>query len=537
MLIFSDAQFASTAGIFTALFLLMLVPTFGMLLVATVTKVRRDRAAHTNWTFPKLFASIQKHAGILTARGWGVLWAGVFFTMAAMCARWASLGTTSVFLLLLLYSVIGVSALISTFRINAFHTSSKRNTGMLRREMSPAVVVSGSPAEERFVLDHVPIPLGFLLVIEDKNPPALETESRYAVGVDASGGTTTLQGRLRKTPRGLHELGPANIWYQDILGLTRISVANMATTTLKVLPQFRPLDVIEAPRSEVEEPDILTKPNRFASEDYFLFKEYVSGDDTRRINWRLSIRTGQLQIRKPESKEIHSDTVLLALDAYFPSKEALSDAVGVEQVLDQLVEVWLSLAARMQEKGNHVRLVAYVKQEDGMGIEEVSCALESQTRWQDLGARVFWQADVDVNGLINLMDGEKHVVVVSSRFTLPPNLAFEDAKLLWVYHPPIYALPEQDLTFWQTVVGSNVWMGSLKWLLRLPAEVGNDENTLFMQIKTVLLMHHEYHARRRLRTIAQKNGDVVRQAIVQQSDSAYILELSDQVHRLIGVQK
>ena len=162
MLIFSDAQFASTAGIFTALFLLMLVPTFGMLLVATVTKVRRDRAAHTNWTFPKLFASIQKHAGILTARGWGVLWAGVFFTMAAMCARWASLGTTSVFLLLLLYSVIGVSALISTFRINAFHTSSKRNTGMLRREMSPAVVVSGSPAEERFVLDHVPIPLGFL---------------------------------------------------------------------------------------------------------------------------------------------------------------------------------------------------------------------------------------------------------------------------------------------------------------------------------------------------------------------------------------
>ena len=38
-------------------------------------------------------------------------------------------------------------------------------------------------------------------------------------------------------------------------------------------------------------------------------------------------------------------------------------------------------------------------------------------------------------------------------------------------------------------------------------------------------MHHEYHARRRLRTIAQKNGDMVRQAIVQQSDSAYILEL------------
>ena len=151
----------------------------------------------------------------------------------------------------------------------------------------------------------------------------------------------------------------------------------------------------------MEEPDVLTKPHRFASEDYFLFKEYVSGDDTRQINWRLSIRTGQLQIRKPESKEIDSDTVLLALDTFFPSKEALADAVGVERVLDQLVEVWISLAARMQEKGNHVRLVAYVKQDDGMGIEEVSCAQENQTRWQDLGARACWQADVDVDDLVD----------------------------------------------------------------------------------------------------------------------------------------
>ena len=60
-----------------------------------------------------------------------------------------------------------------------------------------------------------------------------------------------------------------------------------------------------------------------------------------------------------------------------------------------------------------------------------------------------------------------------------PNLAFEDAKLLWVYHPPIYALPEQDLTFWQTVVGSNVWMGSLKWLLRLLQRLENEREYTF----------------------------------------------------------
>ncbi len=86
-----------------------------------------------------------------------------------------------------------------------------------------------------------------------------------------------------------------------------------------------------------------------------------------------------------------------------------------------------------------------------------------------------------------------------------------------------------------TVIG--IVLGQLAAVFRLPSDVGNEENTFLMQIKTILFAHHAYHARKRLRKIAEKNGDIVRQTIVSQSDSAYILELSDQVHRLIGVQK
>jgi uncharacterized protein (DUF58 family) len=538
MLIFSDTQFQETAGIFSAIFTIMIFPTFVLLFLSTAIKVRKEGKAVPQRRWGAFFDSVRRHSAILTPRGWGLLWAGVFFVMAAMCGKWASLGTTAVFLLLLLYSMLGLSALISTFRIDAFHDATQSGRGSLKRELSPAVVLSGSPAEERIILNNVPIPLGFLLVIQDENPPEIETESRYVVGVDASKGTTTLAGRLRRTPRGVHLLGPAKIWYQDVLGLTRISVANMATASLKVLPQFRVLQIIEAPRSTVEEPDILCKPHRFASEDFFQFKEYISGDDTRRINWRLSIRTGQLQIRIPETKEIHSDTVLLALDCFFPSKSALNDAVGVEQVLDQLVEVWISLASKMQENGNHVRLVAYVMNADGgMDIESLSCAAHPQTKWQDLGARACWQAEVDVDQLVNLLVDEQHIVVVSSRFILPPVLSTSDAKLLWVYHPPIHALPAPALTFWQTIVGGNVWLGTLKWFFRLPEAVGNEENTLYLQIKMVLLKHHEYYARQRLRRIAIQNGDSVKSEIISQADSAYILEFTDQGHRLVGIQK
>ena len=84
MLIFSDKQFASTAGIFSTIFLLMLVPTFGMLLIATIAKVRKDRAARPGWSWPELFVSIIKHAGI-PRRAAGVLWAGVFYHGCHVC--------------------------------------------------------------------------------------------------------------------------------------------------------------------------------------------------------------------------------------------------------------------------------------------------------------------------------------------------------------------------------------------------------------------------------------------------------------------
>ena len=89
------------------------------------------------------------------------------------------------------------------------------------------------------------------------NPPALETDPVCRWGV--FGGTTTFRDASDPVCMSL----AANIWYQDILGLTRISVANMATTTL-MSPY---LNITEAPRSEVKS-QIFTKPTVLL-EDYF----------------------------------------------------------------------------------------------------------------------------------------------------------------------------------------------------------------------------------------------------------------------------
>jgi hypothetical protein len=140
-------------------------------------------------------------------------------------------------------------------------------------------------------------------------------------------------GRLRVTPRGLYQLGPAEVYYQDMLGLTRISLASLATAELKVLPRFRPLEIREPPRSRLQSPDVITRPHRFATEDHFRFREYAAGDDTRRIHWKLSVRSGHLTIRQPETREISTKNVLLVLDTFLPAGRMLDDVAEAERPL------------------------------------------------------------------------------------------------------------------------------------------------------------------------------------------------------------
>ena len=404
--------------------------------------------------------------------------------------------------------------------------------------MSPAVILSGEAAEERFHLTEVPVPAGFMLLIEDRNPPELGTESRYAVGAGARRKVITLSGRFRKTPRGLHRLGPAQIWYQDALGFTRVSVASLATADLKVLPRFRELDIIEPPRSRLEAPDVLTRPHRFPTEDYFRFKEYAAGMDTRRIHWRLSIRTGQLQVRQPETKEITTRRVLLALDCFLPRGRMLSDAVGVETVLDRLVETWLSLANELIERGDQVSIVAPV--DDGEGnivVERLDCAAQTRRRWQDMGARARWQGVYDLPAVLGEVGDDLDAVVVSSRFFAPPPEPLGGQSFTWVYRPPLESLGPPEPAFWLLELGlaEGLTLQAVLQFIQLPGPVGSDRNWFVRRWRDSWERMVAYEARRRLRFIAQREGERTMSALMSRGETVYRLEPGVVGHRLVGL--
>ena len=538
---FEVSEVADTKGWLVVLAALFIFPPMLLQGIGVVIKVIRERnflRQRGMLTVSGLLASIHRHMRIVTPRGWGALITGLWFVILSLAAKWASLGLLAVLSLLLFYVVLGFASVLSTWHVQTFASGLGRGTSGIRRELSPAVVLSGDSAEERFHLEKVPVPAFFQLLVEDNNPPELATMSRYAVGAGARRQRVVLSGRFRRTPRGLHQLGPARIWFQDALGFTRVSVASVATAELKVLPRFRNLEIIEPPRSRLEAPDVLTRPHRFATEDHFRFKEYAAGDDTRRIHWRLSIRTGRLQVRMPETKEVSTRRVVLLLDSYLPPGRMLDDSVGVEQILDALVETWLSLASELIDRGDQVTLVAAADDGDGnLRVEQLSCSGSDNRRWQDLGARVRWQGTHELQEIIGEVGKEIHAVAVSARFFPPPTGHLGGQDFTWVYLPPIVALGQRELPLWEQWVGPGEGSG-LRLALRifqLPGPAGSDRNGFVRQLQDMLRLYKRYSARRRLRAVAFVQGKRTLTDLVSRGDTVYRLEPGPLAHKLVGM--
>ena len=530
------SEVGDTLPVLLGLSLLLILPAFGAQLVGLVLKVRREifLLRERGQLDPEsIAASIHRHARIVTPRGWVLLWTGVWFVVCALGLKWASLSVVGVAALLLFYGVVGAASIVSTFLVGSFQAGLRRR-GSIQRQMAPAVVLAGDPAEERFIFSRVPVPAGFYLLVEEELPARLRTTSRYAVGAGARRQELIVGGRLRATPRGQYRLGPAEVYYQDLLGLTRIALASLATADLKVLPRFRTLDIVEPPRSKLDAPDVLTRPHRIPTEDYFRFREYAAGDDTRRISWKLSMRTGRLQVRQPESREFSTRTVVLVLDSFLAPGRMLSDAVGVEEVLDRLVEVWISLARELTDRGDRCSLLALVRGNDGtLAPEQIVCQKGGHVRWQDLGARAIWQGHTDVGALLAGLGKGQHAVVVSSRFLAPPPQPYHGESLTWVWLPPLDALGARDPTILQVLSNDDKrpWL----WLFRQPYPAGADENALFAQIREVGGHLDRLSARARLRAAAQVNGEAVFRALIARGDTVYRLQPGVGTHRLVGV--
>lgn len=151
------------------------------------------------------------------------------------------------------------------------------------------------------------------IILEEKLPPLLGEPARVPIGTLESGAEVTHSYELTAWRRGAYELGPLVARWGDPFGLSERQLVLAEPFELIVHPRVEP--VTDRPLTRLwEDPPQrppVSKPWPMGMEFYGM-RDYVPGDDTRRIVWRAYARTGRLLVQ--EAEQGITDKVVIVLD-------------------------------------------------------------------------------------------------------------------------------------------------------------------------------------------------------------------------------
>lgn len=232
--------------------------------------------------------------GPLTAAGWSLLICGI-----AVYAIGALLG----YQVMTLLGTGGLALLLAAGAVVVI-----RPSVTLTRTAQPDRVTVGESTWGRLVVrNQARWPSPSFVAVDQMGGKRVE----LAVPTIAIGGTRTMRYPIPAGRRGRLSLGPLTVERRDPLGLFRRAQRLGGTMTLWVHPvvhQTRPLPVGSVPDFEGRRAEMA----RGGTMAFSSLREYVPGDDPRRIHWRTTARTGVLMVR--EQVDTTEPTTTLVLD-------------------------------------------------------------------------------------------------------------------------------------------------------------------------------------------------------------------------------
>ena len=184
------------------------------------------------------------------------------------------------------------------------------------------------------------------VILEEDMHPRLGSPVRVPVPVLPSGKAVTHAYQVGPKFRGIYEVGPMVIEWSDPFGLTRRRQRVADPQKVIVHPRLEPL-VDRIDTRAWEDPPIrppISKPWPTGFEFYGM-REYVYGDDPRRIVWRALAQYDKYLVR--ESEQGITDRVNIAVD----TNRASHSPGDVSQTFEAAVSVVASLVAKHLKDG------------------------------------------------------------------------------------------------------------------------------------------------------------------------------------------
>jgi len=174
--------------------------------------------------------------------------------------------------------------------------------------------------------------------------------------------------------RGVFRVGADRIDFYDFLGLVKVRKSLRAFVNVTVLPRQTDVSYIENEYEGGQESDEnILELNTL--NDYGDIRDYRPGDSMKRIHWKLSTKTDELQVKKYSSQSRDSVTVIGFLGNY--SEIADSEEKYCECV-DTVIERALSIAIKTAVNVNEVKLClngGYIQKIGKESVDTVTATL------------------------------------------------------------------------------------------------------------------------------------------------------------------
>jgi uncharacterized protein (DUF58 family) len=189
-------------------------------------------------------------------------------------------------------------------------------------------------------------------ILEERLPERLGATVKVPITRLSAGNEVSHKYALRCGRRGVYEVGPLVAVAGDPLGLTQRETVVAESFELLVHPRVELVSDRPLTR-QFEDPPIrppVSKPWPSGLEFYGM-REYVPGDDLRRIVWRASARTGKIMVREAEQGITDHITVMIDTDRGAHSR----DGEGVSESFEAGIRVAASLGIRHLREGYEVK--------------------------------------------------------------------------------------------------------------------------------------------------------------------------------------
>jgi uncharacterized protein (DUF58 family) len=304
----------------------------------------------------------------LTSAGWATLVTGGLLCVAGRLLGYGvaiSLGLVA----LAVFVLAGLTVLV-------------RPNVRLSRHVTPDRITVGKPAAGRLVVRNLTRwPQTGLVVVDRLGGRPREVP----VPAIKAGGSRTVHYPVPTERRGRLTVGPLTVERRDPFGLFRRAQSQGETDVLWVHPRVHlvePVPVGTVPDFEGRM-EMATK----GSTSFSSLREYVPGDDPRRIHWRSTARAGELIVR--ESVDTMEPTVTIVLDT--------RSSVLAPEAFEHAVEVSASVAQSTIDSGRPGRVLV-------VGEDEAEVAAAGAESLLDRLAAAEQSDDTDPLRLLETVD-------------------------------------------------------------------------------------------------------------------------------------